>query len=351
MLVVSCPCALSLATPAALTAATGALVGRGLLIDPGARARRAGKATHVVFDKTGTLTEGRSACCARCRWPAALDACLGARRGALEGRSSHPIAAAFARDRPVRRCAPVSSARVAVAGTGIEAVVDGLTVRLGVPEWAAELVPGAAAIPPADGATWVLLAAADGRDAGSSSTTSSAPRRRPPSPPSARSGSRYRSLSGDAAPAVERLAERLGVATAVSRATPEAKLAHVRAIQAAGGVVLMIGDGVNDAPGLGGAEVAIAMGGGTDLVRTRADAVLLREDLRALPAAVRLARRTLRVIGENLAWAVAYNGLAVPLAALGIVPPYWAAIGMSASSLVVVANAWKLGRAAREVAA
>jgi len=86
------------------------------------------------------------------------------------------------------------------------------------------------------------------------------------------------------------------------------------------------------------------MGGGTDLARTRADAVLLKEDLRAIPAAVRLARRTRRVIGENLVWAIAYNAIAVPLAALGLVPPYWAAIGMSVSSLVVVLNAWKLSR-------
>jgi Cu2+-exporting ATPase len=148
---------------------------------------------------------------------------------------------------------------------------------------------------------------------------------------------------------VESLAERLGIATAVGRATPEAKLEHVRRLQEQGAVVLMIGDGVNDAPGLGGAQVSIAMGGGTDLARTRADAVLLREDLRAIPSAIRLARRTRRVIGESIAWAIAYNALAVPLAALGFVPPYWAAIGMSVSSLVVVGNAWKLSRVRREV--
>lgn len=351
VVVVSCPCALSLATPVALTAANGTLVRTGLLATREHVLEGLGNTTHVVFDKTGTLTAGEVRLLrALPIGSARLDVCLAVAR-ALESRSSHPIAAAFTRGPlPVRATRPRIAQATAVAGKGIEAVVDGVAHRLGVPEWAAELVPGAVALPPDGGATWVLLAASDGlrcwfelddelrAEAADAVTALRA------------LGLTVEIVSGDAAPVVARLAERLGIATAVSRATPESKLAHVRSLQAAGGVVLMVGDGVNDAPGLGGAEVAIAMGGGTDLARTRADAVLLREDLRAIPAAVRLARRTRRVIGENLAWAIAYNAVAVPLAAFGLVPPYWAAIGMSASSLVVVGNAWKLGRA-REAAA
>jgi len=352
VLVVSCPCALSLATPVALTAASGTLVRTGLLATREHVLEGLGKTTHVVFDKTGTLTEGRVRLVRAVPvGTAGVDACLAIAR-ALEAGSSHPIAAAFARGPlPARDPRPRVEHATAVAGHGLDAVVDGVPHRLGVPEWAAALAPGADATPPADGGSWVLLATADGPRCWFELDDEL--RAEAPAAVAALGalGIEVQIVSGDAAPVVTRLARGLGVAAAVGRATPESKLEHVRRLQEAGAVVLMVGDGVNDAPGLGGAAVAIAMGGGTDLARTQADAVLLREDLRAIPAAVRLARRTRRVIGENLAWAIAYNAVAVPLAALGLVPPYWAAIGMSASSLVVVANAWKLARTPREVTA
>ena len=345
VLVVSCPCALSLATPVALTAASGTLVRSGMLATREHVLEALGKTTHVVFDKTGTLTEGR----VRLRraepvGAAGLDECLALAR-LLESRSSHPIAAAFTHGPlPARGPRPRLERSVAVAGKGIEATVDGAIYRLGVPEWAAALVSGSSAEPPAPGGTWILLAATGGLRCWFELDDTTRPEAAEAVHALAALGIAVQIVSGDAAPAVDRLARRLGVVTAVSRAAPEEKLAHVRRLQEQGAVVLMVGDGVNDAPGLGGAHVSIAMGGGTDIARTRADAVLLKEDLRAIPAAVRLARRTRRVIGENLAWAVAYNALAVPLAALGLVPPYWAAIGMSVSSLVVVLNAWKLSR-------
>ena len=338
VLVVSCPCALSLATPAALTAATGGLLGRGLLITRPHVLEGLHATTHVVFDKTGTLTEGRFRL-ARTVPLGGRDAgqALAAAR-ALESRSGHPIARAFAGE--------VSDAvadAAAVAGLGVEGVVGGTRYRIGNPDWVLELAGGASAAPPDADAMWILLG--DPRGAVAWFALEDAPR-----PEAARtvralrqSGVVVQLLSGDPSPAVARLAERLGIDVSVRRASPEDKLRHVRALQAAGAVVLMVGDGVNDAPVLGAAQVSVAMGGGTDLAMSRADAVLLREDLAVVPEALALAHRTRRILHQNLGWAVAYNAVALPLAACGWVTPLWAAVGMSASSIVVVLNALRLG--------
>ena len=363
VMVVSCPCALSLATPVALTAAGGALVRRGLLATRGHVLEALAKATHVVFDKTGTLTEGRVRLVRAV--PATgvgIDESLAVARS-LERRSEHPIARAFAEGpAPAHASRLVVGELVAVAGRGVEAVVDGVRFRLGEPGWAAAVVAGpgpapvdspetAPAGPPAGSAgppasardgTWVLLAAASGPRCWFELDDAVRPDAAEAVRALAGLGLEVQLVSGDASEVVERLARHLGIATAVGRAAPAAKLEHVRRLQQAGGVVVMVGDGVNDAPGLGGADVAVAMGGGTDLACSRADAVLLREHLGTLADAVRLARRTRWVIGENLAWAIGYNLVAVPLAAVGLVTPWLAALGMSASSLLVVLNARKL---------
>ena len=339
VLVVSCPCALSLATPAALTAATGGLLRRGLLITRPHVLEGLHAATHVVFDKTGTLTEGRFRLLRTVPAGAgdAAAALLVAR--ALEGRSGHPIARAFAADGAT---AAVAEA-VAVAGLGVEGVVGGARYRIGNPGWALELAGAAPPAPPDVESMWILLA--DARGAVAWFALEDAPR-----PEAVRAVRALRErglvvqlLSGDPSAAVARLAERLGVDVAVRGASPEDKLRHVQALQAAGAVVVMVGDGVNDAPVLGAAQVSVAMGGGTDLAMSRADAVLLREDLVVLPEAVALAHRTRRILRQNLGWAVAYNAVALPLAALGWVTPWLAALGMSGSSLVVVLNALRLG--------
>jgi Cu2+-exporting ATPase len=141
---------------------------------------------------------------------------------------------------------------------------------------------------------------------------------------------------------VEYTAKLLGIDIAVGGMTPEAKHEHLHALQQEGAIVAMVGDGVNDAPVLAQAHVSVAMGGGTDLARSQADVVLLGDDLRQLAAGVALARRTLRIIRQNLAWAFGYNLLAIPLAMAGLVTPWMAGIGMSASSLLVVLNALRL---------
>jgi Cu2+-exporting ATPase len=151
-------------------------------------------------------------------------------------------------------------------------------------------------------------------------------------------------VSGDETSAVARIAERCGIEQLSARLTPQHKLDRLKALQRDGSVVVAVGDGINDAPLLRGADVAVAMGRGSALAQTSADLILVRESLDDLPHTVELARRTQRVIRQNLTWAVAYNLAALPLAALGFVPPWLAAIGMSLSSVVVVLNAMRLSR-------
>jgi Cu2+-exporting ATPase len=157
-----------------------------------------------------------------------------------------------------------------------------------------------------------------------------------------RSGVCAHLLTGDPSPGATRIARRLGIEKARSGVSPEEKLAYVRDLQARGAVIAMAGDGVNDAPVLGAAQISIAMGGGSDLTRARADSVLLEDDLDALARAVLWSRKTHRVIRQNLAWALLYNLTILPLASMGLVAPYAAAIGMSLSSLLVVGNALRL---------
>jgi Cu2+-exporting ATPase len=157
-------------------------------------------------------------------------------------------------------------------------------------------------------------------------------------------GLRSEIVSGDEAATVARVAARCGIEAHAARLTPEDKLARLKQLQAEGAVVVAIGDGISDAPLLRGADIAIAMGRGSALAQTSADLILVRDSLEDLPRTVLLARRTQRVIRQNLAWSIGYNLAALPLAALGFVPPWLAAIGMSLSSVVVVLNAMRLSR-------
>jgi P-type Cu2+ transporter len=149
-------------------------------------------------------------------------------------------------------------------------------------------------------------------------------------------------LSGDGTAPVRRVAETLGIGHYAGRMTPADKLERIRALQASGAVVAMVGDGVNDAPVLAAAQVSVAMANGTELAQASADMILLSEQLRHLPIAVRTARDTVRIIRQNLYWALGYNLIALPVAASGILTPWMAALGMSASSLLVVLNSLRL---------
>jgi len=382
VLVVTCPCALSLATPAALAAATGGLLERGFLITRTHVLESLARATDVVLDKTGTLTGGRFRI-VRTHAVAGLDAAACTRLASmLEARSEHPIARAFeftqAGGAVSEYGAGTASDVVAEAGCGVEGVIDGRRLRIGRPRWVAALCdagdandadvrslqlhraqrstsapdPDASvAGTPADAAcdvsqspvSWILLG--DGRGPlawfGLEDGVRSEAQRSVTA--LAGMGLRVHMASGDSEPVVRALAHRLGIESFHACASPSGKLELVRRLQREGRVVVMVGDGVNDAPGLGGAQVSVAMGGGTDLAMSRSDAVLLRDDLGSLIDALALARLTRRVIAQNLVWAVLYNLVALPLAAAALVPPYLAAIGMSASSLLVVGNALRLG--------
>jgi len=338
MLVATCPCALSLATPTALTAATGTLHKLGLLLTRGHVLEGLNQIDTVIFDKTGTLTEGRLVL-RSIKTLAKLDAdtCLSL-AAALENRSEHPIARAFGR-------APVAAEEVhSQPGLGLEGVVGGQRLRIGQPEFVCTLSTSTIPPMPDDAGQHLLLGDSNGplawfilddrlRDDAFELLQACKAR-----------GWKTLLLSGDSSPMVARVAAELGIDEAQGGLRPDDKLAVLQQLHSQGRKVLMLGDGVNDVPVLAAADISVAMGSATDLAKTSADAVLLSNRLQALVHAFSLARRTRRVIIENLLWAGLYNGLMLPFAALGWITPVWAAIGMSVSSLTVVLNALRLTR-------
>jgi len=344
VLVITCPCALSLATPAALAAATGSLTRLHVLIVRAHALETLARSTHFVFDKTGTLTHGRLAL-ARVEPLRGLSAgaCL-ALAAALEAHTRHPVAAAIAEAAARERATTtvrVESARD-VAGEGVEAWVDGRRVRIGRPDFAAAIAATRRSGLPADEAGHdpsVVL----GDEGGPIAVFTFSDTPRPEAPALIRaledSGRTVVLLSGDRAASAARVAGALGIRRVVADAKPADKVAFVRDLQAGGAVVAMVGDGVNDAPVLAQAHVSIAMAGGADLSRARADIVLGAGGLERLRDAIAVARRTERVIAQNLGWATLYNVIAVPAAMLGQVSPLVASVGMAASSALVVANA------------
>ena len=332
VLVATCPCALSLATPVALTTATNTLARTGFLITRGHVLETLAQATHVIFDKTGTLTEGRL----RVAASHALRGDIGDALGivcALEQRSEHPVAQAFTALAPGNL--PAAANIVHVAGAGVSGEIGGITYRFGHPDFA---------LGRSSDADRENLWLADDRGAiacfmltdtlrPEAATTVAALQAR---------GLDVWLLSGDHSGAPRDMAAQLGITHAEGGLAPEDKQARVRALQEQGAVVVMVGDGVNDAPVLAQAHLSVAMASGTDLAHTTADALLLRDDLSTLVGARDTARRTRTVIRQNLGWAAAYNLAVLPPAALGLLPPWAAAIGMSLSSLVVVGNALRL---------
>ncbi|MFT3930202.1 MAG: heavy metal translocating P-type ATPase [Spongiibacteraceae bacterium] len=345
VLVVSCPCALSLATPMAITTATNALRRAGILVTRAEVWEQLDRITDVVFDKTGTLSEGRVsiaeivACGNR-----SADICRDIAE-ALETGSSHPIAQAF-----TTRTAIPALDRVENIGAGVEGSIAGRRYRLGKTDYALELfangdgtkISAVLNTRKTHSGHWILLADSDGplcwfrlQDqlrADAAATVQALQQR----------GLRVHILSGDNSDSAAELGAQLHIDRVESGASPERKLDYLAALQNKGRRVLMVGDGINDIPVLAAADISVAMSGASQLAKTNADCILLTPQLNRIATLFDGAKKTRNIVRENLIWALLYNVVAIPLAAAGWIAPWLAAIGMSASSLLVTANALRL---------
>ncbi len=367
VLIVTCPCALSLAAPAAQAAAIGNLARHGVLVTQGHALDTLARVNHFVFDKTGTLTTGRMQ---------VVDTLVlglqeeGARTadgllrlaGRLEAQAVHPVAQALA-----MAAAPLLAADARqpganppqltditeTPGAGIEAQINGRRVRIGSPAFTGALhglpFPPAAAhrlgahtlVTLADEQGWLgAFALGDGIRPGVRAMVEAL----------REAGYRVTMLTGDNPDAARRVAAAIGIDDVQAAMTPEQKTESVAALQRAGTVIAMVGDGVNDAPVLAQAHVSIAMGSGAPLAQTRSDMVLMSTRPADLAHAVLVAHRTRAVVWQNIVWAAAYNLVAIPLAAAGVLTPWMAGLGMAMSSLIVVGNSMRLWQGAPRTA-
>jgi Cu2+-exporting ATPase len=330
VLIITCPCALGLAVPMVQVVAAQRLFTHGVMIKGGGALERLAEADHVVFDKTGTLTTGRP----RLVGPA-VDADLLAIAAALAARSRHPYAQTIAEEARVRQVPALEPADFAEhPGDGLEGRIGETLYRLGRPGWTLAVA--------AHERSNVVLSAGGQRLCGFSFADELRAGTRQAIDDLRARGLGVEIVSGDREETVRSLAGRLGLPFR-GGVTPAAKVAHVAALAAAGRKVLMVGDGLNDAPALAAAHVSMAVASATDVGRSAADIVFLRDDLGAVPETIAVAHAAGRLVRQNLALAVAYNALAIPVAVLGLVTPLIAAVAMSVSSLAVVANALRLG--------
>ncbi len=345
VLVVSCPCALSLATPAALAAVAGALGRRQILVVRGDALETMARVTHVVLDKTGTLTTGRLQLTEVEPLHGNERAACIAIAAALERGSEHPIAGALRAASPPAETVLAARDVVALPGSGIEGVIEGRRYRLGRPDWVAALhgrpleagavAPDAIAVALGNEAGWVAsLSFSDSLRPGAQALVAMLQE----------VGIEVSLLSGDRDEIVRNVAQTVGIADHRGNARPEEKRARIAELQRGGAIVAMVGDGVNDAPSLAQADVSLSLGSAATLTQWTADIVVLGDDLPRIAEAIIRARQAFRVIRQNLVWAFGYNLVAIPMAATGHLTPLAAALGMSVSSLLVVGNALRLLR-------
>ena len=348
VLIVSCPCALSLATPTAISATLGRMQSRGLLIKRSMAMEKLNHVTHVVFDKTGTLTQGKpvlkQVLCTK-----TLDAaeCL-AIAASLEQHSAHPLAQALLHAAD-RSGVHEVTAIVSTAGGGLCGAIDGQQycignydfirqqTRVDMPtDWLTSIASEAVTavfLTRANEALAMFTFVDEMREDALATVASLRAL-----------GKSVLLMTGDRAPAARLVAAQAEIDDWRAQMSPQQKMEAVQSLQAEGAKVLMVGDGINDAPVLAAADVSIAMAGASSLAKVNADIVLMRDRLQGVEQLFDMATRTRRVIRQNMSWALLYNFGAIPAAAMGLVAPWFAALGMSLSSLLVVINAMRLTR-------
>ncbi len=351
VLVVACPCALGLAVPLAVHVGAASARASGILVKGGDVLEAAAKVTSVFLDKTGTLTEGRLRLSDALGFGIPPAHVLGI-AAALEASSEHAFAAAVLREMPGGSAADVADFR-ATPGMGVEGTVRGRRCLLGREEFLAArgvAVPSARCAPgralASAGKTVAWLAVDDGVGGVLASVDAARPEAAALVAWLAEDGYRVTMVTGDGEGPAERIAADTGIGRYLAGASPAEKAAAVRDARRSGERVLFVGDGVNDAPAMAAADVGIAMGRGTDVAIESAGVVLTSNDLLLVGRFLSLSRRTMRVIRQNLWWAFSYNIAAIPLAAAGRITPVASAALMAASSLIVVANALRLGTGA-----
>ncbi len=361
VLIVTCPCALSLAAPSALLAAAGALARRGVLVRRLDAFEVLARVDTLFFDKTGTLTVDRMQLQRVHLLPAAVNAGLDESgvmglAGSLARNSSHPLSKALASAVVVPDAVWCDVAEV--PGRGLQgAAWDGSLARLGARDWVDpnsgpnDSLSGSPSGEPTPDAAAAQLWFGDARGALASFEFAEALKSdaRPTLAALRDSGLVVALLSGDAPERVRHIAEQLGLADAQGGATPEIKLSRVALAQHDGHCVGMVGDGLNDAPVIARADVSFAFAQGAAITQSKADFILLSGRVADVALARDVARRTMRVLRQNLGWALAYNAICVPLALLGWFPPWAAGLGMATSSLVVVLNSLRLAAAPARV--
>ena len=374
VLVISCPCAVGLATPSAMMAGTGKAAENGVLFKSAEGIENASKLTAIIFDKTGTLTRGEPSVTDVVTAPPGLDIAtmwsqaLGLKPADIlrlaavaEVSSEHPLGEAIVRAAGERGIEiPGAEAFNSMPGLGVEARSAGQTILLGNRKLMAErgvilngLVSQAEALEQ-DGKTVMFLAlAAEGKRAAAVGLIAVADTLKEHSVEAVqrlqRMGIEVAMLTGDNRRTAEAIARQVGIDRVLAEVLPQDKATEVRKLQAQGRKVAMVGDGVNDAPALAQAEVGIAIGSGTDVAKETGDVILIREDLRDVVTAIEIARATMHKVKENLFWAFAYNTISIPLGAgllyplfRVVVSPEWAAFLMAISSLTVTLNTLRM---------